>query len=405
MQRGLVRLGVQAHALGGAALDRRDDLAVFHRLEAVDRRRRAPVADVFAEELVGVVRLHAVFRHGHGRLRHHARRELAGAEARRVVQHVLDQLRLRRREVLALADALADVVRDLHRRTAQVLKRAVLLRVAADELAVLVHAHLVRVCKEEDAPAVARRMLADVHRGGHVQHRRLVLIDAVNVGGELLVAEHVHHAVIADPVARAEVLVRVVVEHAPAEGAGDVLFAGHGVEHARVAHGVLQAVLLAVKRLRGVHVPVVFADQIRLRRIAGHGLLRLAAGVRPVVEEIVVGIDVLEQMALLVAADAAGRARRVEPVRRRVRARIERVVVAAFVDAHAPEDDARVVAVLLHHLLGVAHGLLLPLVAADVLPAGDLREDEQTQLVAPVDEVRALRIVARAHGVEAELVF
>ena len=63
------------------------------------------------------------------------------------------------------------------------------------------------------------------------------------------------------------------------------------------------------------------------------------------------------------------------------------------------------VAVLLHHLLGVAHGLLLPLVAADVLPAGDLREDEQTQLVAPVDEVRALRIVARAHGVEAELVF
>ena len=55
------------------------------------------------------------------------------------------------------------------------------------------------------------------------------------------------------------------------------------------------------------------------------------------------------------------------------------------------------IAVLQHHLPGVFHRLILPVLPADVLPARDLREHQQPQAVAFVDEILALGIVGGAH--------
>ena len=61
------------------------------------------------------------------------------------------------------------------------------------------------------------------------------------------------------------------------------------------------------------------------------------------------------------------------------------------------------VAILQHHFAHVVERLLLPGLVADVLPAGNLGEHEQTELVACVDEVLALRVVRGAHRVAAKL--
>ena len=63
------------------------------------------------------------------------------------------------------------------------------------------------------------------------------------------------------------------------------------------------------------------------------------------------------------------------------------------------------VPVLENHFPGVLHRLSLPVAAADVLPAGNFREHQQTQPVALVQEVVALGIVGGAHGVAGQLLF
>ncbi len=86
-----------------------------------------------------------------------------------------------------------------------------------------------------------------------------------------------------------------------------------------------------------------------------------------------------------------------------VGAAVENVVVLALVDAYAPEHDTGVIAVLEDHLPHVLHRLILPGLVADVLPAGNLGEDQQAQLVAGVDKMLTLRIMGGAHGVAGQL--
>ena len=57
------------------------------------------------------------------------------------------------------------------------------------------------------------------------------------------------------------------------------------------------------------------------------------------------------------------------------------------------------IAILHDHFARVFNGLPLPLRAADVLPAWDFGKDHQTDAVTFVNEVAALRIVRRAHGI------
>ena len=65
--------------------------------------------------------------------------------------------------------------------------------------------------------------------------------------------------------------------------------------------------------------------------------------------EVVHGEDVFQELGLLEVTDAAGLARGIELVRHGVGARVEVVIVARLVDAHAPQDDGRVVPVAADH--------------------------------------------------------
>ena len=82
---------------------------------------------------------------------------------------------------------------------------------------------------------------------------------------------------------------------------------------------------------------------------------------------------------------------------------VERIVILGFVDPDAPQYDRRVVPVLQHHLFHVLTGDVLPGFVSDMLPARDLGKDQESQLVAGVDEGLGLRIMGSPDDRAAEL--
>src|SRR2546423_9004095 len=55
-----------------------------------------------------------------------------------------------------------------------------------------------------------------------------------------------------------------------------------------------------------------------------------------------------------------------------------------------------------NHLLDVLQGELLPIIIADVLPAGNFLEDQQAIFIAAIEKMRRLWIMRRAHDVALE---
>ena len=149
--------------------------------------------------------------------------------------------------------------------------------------------------------------------------------------------------------------------------------------------------------------PVVLGDQIGLGHVRSDVGFFSAAGGLAVVGKVVVGIHVLQKSALLQIAHAAGLPVRVQLVGNGVGYRVQLVVVCGLVDPHAPQDHGWVVAVLHDHLMHVGLCLLLPGFIPQMLPAGDLGEHQQPQLVAPVHKMLGLGIMGGAHGVQPQL--
>ena len=266
-----------------------------------------------------------------------------------------------------------------------------------DIIPVLVQPDGVGIGQHRRIPDLSAGIVADVHGRTGRQHRRPLSLTGVQRRCGLGIAEGVHDAMVAYPVAGAEILVSGVVKHAPAEAA-HMAAVGRGVAlHPCVAQRLRLPVAPGVIGLGRVHVTGMLGDQQRLFPALHNGTPGLAAGIVSGVGEVVVGVDVLQQVALFQEPHAGGRPAGVKLMGSGVGAAVQLVVVLTFVDAHAPEDDAGMVAVLQHHLPGVFHRLIFPVFSAYVLPAGNFREHQQSQSVAFVDKILALGIVGSAY--------
>ena len=276
--------------------------------------------------------------------------------------------------------------------------------------------HVVAVGQHDQGQHFAAVFFAPGPVGHGLQHHLLsrVALAGVAPGGELGFAEDVHHAVVADAVARTEVFVGVVVKHAPANGATDDGVLVRLVQHIQVACHMFGLAVFGVDALGGVHVAVELGDEVgHLMVQAGHlaGLAQRCWGnaLHPLgrghVAEVIDGVHVFQQLAVFDVAHATGLAGAVQAARHGVGAGVEVVVVLRLVDAHAPDDDGGVVPVALDHAAHVFHRLVLPSLATDVLPARDLFKHQQADLVAAVQKVGGLRVVRGAHQVALEHVF
>ena len=61
--------------------------------------------------------------------------------------------------------------------------------------------------------------------------------------------------------------------------------------------------------------------------------------------------------------------------------------------------------VLHYHVLGIPHGLILPLLISDVLPPRNLRKHQKPQFIAPVKKMMRLRIMRGTHRIQLQFVF
>ena len=121
---------------------------------------------------------------------------------------------------------------------------------------------------------------------------------------KLRVAEHIHHTVVADAVAAAKFPVGVVIGHAPAKAAGHALLRNGIVDPGGIAQSLHQPVGLVVKGLGGQLLPAELADEVACgdRKSPRRGLRRRH---RATVRVIVVGVNILQQLALAVVPRAA----------------------------------------------------------------------------------------------------
>ena len=230
-------------------------------------------------------------------------------------------------------------------------RRPLALAQGGDEHIVFVKPYLLGIAENIGRAQLPGGVIADVHGGADRQHRVSIALTGIDRCRQFGVAEAVQHPVVADAIPGAKVLVGLVVEHTPAKAPG-VLSAGiGGVLNPNVPQGVLLPMRAIVKGLGGVHVTVALRDEQRLAHIRGHVLFGLCAGRYAVVGKIVVGVDILQQMAFFQIPHTGGGAAGVQLMGDFVGAGVKGIVVHALVDAHAPQDDAGVIAVLQDHLL------------------------------------------------------
>ena len=116
--------------------------------------------------------------------------------------------------------------------------------------------------------------------------------------------------------------------------------------------------------------------------------------------EVVVSEHILLEGALLVTAHTARLPGWIENMRRGICPLIEFLIIDRLVDAHAPQDDRWMIAVLQNHLFYICNRLLFPRFAADMLPSRKLREHKQSYFVTAIDERLGLRVMRRPHRVE-----
>ena len=103
--------------------------------------------------------------------------------------------------------------------------------------------------------------------------------------------------------------------------------------------------------------------------------------------KVVHGKNVFQKFRFLEITDAPGLPRGIKLMRQRVRPRIEIVIVAGFIDTHAPQNDGGMVPVAPDHSPHIVHRDVLPAGIADVLPAGNLFQLQQPDLIAGIQKV------------------
>ena len=378
----------------GTAGTRCHHLTVLHGIQTPAGSFSAPIADILTVEVVGIIVFHAVFDHGIAQFCRFCGRKVCKSLLLDRQQAFAQQFSLLVFITLTGFQQIAHNVIQQHRAVGQAFPAAV--TQSCDKVVILEQQYIVRIGKDPHAADLAVRIVTDVHGGSNFQHGFGIRLACVGIGRQLGIPEGIHNTVVADPVAGAEVLVGGIVEHTPAEAARMLTVCRRIILDTGMAQGVFLPSFPGIEGLGGEHMAVVFGDQQSLVHVGGNCLLGLAAGILAGVGEIVVGIHILQQVALFYIAHAAGGAAGIQFPGNGICALVQFVIVLALVDANAPHHDTGMVTVLQHHLPGVDHCLILPFLTADVLPAGDFREYKQAEAITFVDKVVALGIVGSA---------
>ena len=125
---------------------------------------------------------------------------------------------------------------------------------------------------------------------------------------------------------------------------------------------------------------------------------------RPV-DEIVIGVHILNQVAVFYAARAGGCAGGVNAFGNFIGFGIEFIIIGRFIDADAPNENAGVVELCGDHVTHILIAHFFEFFSANITPAGYLGKDHEAQLIAAIQKFFRLHIVRGAHNGKVQIIF
>ena len=251
-----------------------------------------------------------------------------------------------------------------------------------NESIILIKPHFIGIGKHLNLSNIAGGIVSDVHGGSHRQHRDFLLLAGIECRRQLRIPECIHHTVIAYPVTGTKILMGWIVKHTPAETACMASISRRRILNPGMAHGMLLPSLPGIEGFRGEHMTIVLRNQQGFVHIRCHPLFPFRTGIGADVREVIESINIFQKMTFFKIPHTGSGPAGIQLMSHLVGTAVKLVTILAFVDPHTPQHNARVVPVLQHHFPGILHRLVLPGFVANMLPAGNLRKDQQTNPVA-----------------------
>ena len=207
---------------------------------------------------------------------------------------------------------------------------------------------------------------------------------------------------IAHAVTGTKVLVGWIIKHTPAKASGMFTALVSGIQHPAVAKGMLLLLFPGIKSFGGKHVTVVFGDQQSFIFIRRYLFLRLCSRSNSVMREVIVGVHILQQMTVFDITHTGSCTAGIQTMGQRICMFVKSVVILTFIDAHTPENDGGMIAILQDHFACVSHRLFFPGRITDMLPSRDLRKDQHAPTVTFIKKMLTLRIMTGTYCVAAQ---
>jgi len=176
---------------------------------------------------------------------------------------------------------------------------------------------------------------------------------------------------VADVVARAEVLMGVVIESTPTDGTRNLVILIGIIDAGGMTESLFKPPVHAAKLFGRVHVAVMFGHEFGL--VFGFpSLWIIKAVVQSKAREVVIAIDVFKAVRAFEVPDADGGSCRINGMAIVIGFLVEFVIIWRFVYSNTVGNKGRVVHFLGHHALKEIIVIIPPgLIFANVLPARD----------------------------------
>ena len=220
------------------------------------------------------------------------------------------------------------------------------------------------------------RIFSEGKGGGQLQYRYLVPVDLIGCGRQLRIPEHIHHAVIADAVSAAVILMGIVIRHVPAKTAQNIHVLLHVVKDVGIQQGLTQSARFIIAGFCRIGNTAKGRNQVRLLHVRNDVGFPAAGSAIQTCGKIVIGIHIFYHVFFRFPVDAGRRPIRIQLACQPGDSPVEVIVFFRFAHPNAPQDDGRVVPVLKNHLLRVLQFLIFPFDIADVAGARDFTDDQ-----------------------------
>ena len=230
-----------------------------------------------------------------------------------------------------------------------------------------------------------------------------IALNLIDTGSKLWIPEHIHYAMIANPVTTSKISLGIVVKGTPSAGTGTITFRGNTIQNSCMSQEKFSSPWFTVKSFCREHVSIIFCNKIPLSW-TGYLNLILDSLIFSIVNKIIESINILQKTAVLNASYATCWTSWIKLSGNRICACIEFIIISTLIYSHAPHKNTWMVPVLQNHITCIFNGNILPLPVTNKLPSWNLSKNQKTNFITSINKMLALRIVTCPHIIQPQFI-